>query len=81
MPASADSERRPDLAEPEQRAPHPCDGVVDERRRLRAGDLVEDVAEAAVEQGHGDELVQPEALPVERGEPERRPEHGQRDDR
>ena len=45
------------------------------------GDLVQDVPEAAVEEGHSDELVQPEALPVERGEPERRFERGQRDDR
>ena len=74
-------ERRPDLAEPEHRAPEPCDDVVDVRRRLRPGDLVQDVPEASVEEGHRDELVQPEALPVERGEPERRPEHGQRDDR
>ena len=70
-----------DLAEPEDRAPEPRDDVVEVRRRLGPRDLAEDVAEAAIEQRRGDELVEPEALPVERREAEHGAEQREREDR
>ena len=70
-----------DLAEPEDRAPEPCDDVVEVRRRLGPRDLAEGAAEAAIEQRGGDELVEPEALPVESREAEHGAEQGESDDR
>ena len=72
---------QPDLAEPEDRAPEPCDDVVEVRRRLGPRDLPEDVAESAIEQRRGDELVEPEALPVEGREAEHGAEQREREDR
>ena len=37
VPASAESDRKPDLAEPEDRAPHPRDDVVDDRASPPSG--------------------------------------------
>ncbi len=69
------------LAEPEDLRPRPGHDVVEVRRRLGPRDLAEDVREAAIEQRRRDELVEPEALPVEGGEAQDGAEQGEREDR
>jgi hypothetical protein len=69
------------LAEPEGLAPDPRDEVVRVRGRLRARNLGERLTEAAVEERDRDELVQPEALGVERREPQHRAAEREGDER
>jgi hypothetical protein len=68
---------KPDLAEAEDRSPRPREDVVEERGRLAARNLAQHVPEAPVEQGGRHELVEPEALAVERREAKDRAEQGE----
>ena len=65
-PGQGRQRSQPDLAVTEHLCPHPRDEVVDRRRGLGLRDGREHRREIHPRQQHGDRLVRPEALPVER---------------
>ena len=81
VPASAESDRKPDLPEPEGLPPDPGDDVVEVRGGLGPRNLVQHVPEPAVEERPCDELVEPEALPIQRRQAKNGAEQGEPEDR
>jgi hypothetical protein len=64
----------PDFAGAEYPGPAPCEQVVQGRRGLAPGQRSEHAEERLVDEVDRDGLVEPKALLVEEGEPERRPD-------